>query len=67
MKDEIDKMLAYGVIVPSDSPWCFPIQMVPKPDGGIRFCVNFRKLNDRVVRDHFPLPRIDDCLDSLSG
>jgi hypothetical protein len=67
IKQEIDKMLESGVIEPSNSPWSFPIVLVPKPDLSIRFCINYKKLNDLTVKDKFPLPRIDDCLDSLSG
>ena len=54
-------MLDQGVIEPSESPWASPIVLVQKKDGGIRFCVDYRKLNE------FPLPRIDDTLDRLSG
>jgi hypothetical protein len=45
IKDEINKMLDAHVIRQSHSPWSSPILLLPKPDGGIRFCVDFRKLN----------------------
>jgi hypothetical protein len=38
--------------------------MVPKPDGSLRFCVDYRKLNDITVPDTYPLPRMDECIDS---
>jgi len=38
---------------------------VPKPGGHFRFCVDYRRLNERTVKDVFPIPRMDDCLDSL--
>ena len=41
--------------------------MVTKKDGSIRFCVDYRKLNGVTLRDSYPLPRINDCLDSLCG
>ena len=41
--------------------------MITKRDGSIRFCCDFRKLNDCTVKDSQPLPRIDDSLDALSG
>jgi hypothetical protein len=67
IKGEIDKMLDAGVIEPSTAPWTFPIVLAPKPDGTIRFCINYKKLNNLTIKDKFPLPRIDDCLDFLSG
>ena len=64
---QIDKMLKKDVIQPSVSPWASAIVMVKKKDGSTRFCVDYRKLNDITVKDAYPLPRIDDSLDQLSG
>ena len=66
-RDEVQRMLKSDVIEPSSSPWASPIVMVTKKDGSIRFCVDYRKLNGVTLRDSYPLPRIDDCLDSLRG
>jgi len=55
------------VIEESYSPWIFPAVLVKKKDGSIRFCVDFRKLNAVTEKDSYPLPRIDDLLDRLSG
>ena len=63
----IDEMLEQEVIVPSSSPWASPIVLVAKKDGSTRFCVDYRKLNAITKLDVFPLPRIDDSLDLLSG
>jgi hypothetical protein len=41
--------------------------MVKKKDGSLRFCVDYRQLNEKTVKDSYPLPRIDDCLDTLGG
>ena len=38
-----------------------------KKDGGVRFCVDYRKLNDVTHKDSYPLPRIDDSVEALSG
>jgi transposase InsO family protein len=64
-KAEIEKMLAQGVIEPATCEWASPIVMVPKPDGSLRFCVDYRKLNAITVPDTYPLPRMDECIDSL--
>jgi len=39
--------------------------MVPKPDGSVRFCIDYRKLNLMTVKDAYPIPRMDECIDSL--
>ena len=67
VEDEIKKMLDDGIIEPSESPWASPIVLVKKKSGGVRFCVDYRKLNGQTRKDAFPLPRIDDTIDALSG
>ena len=56
-----------GVIEPSSSPWISPVVLVKKKDGTTRFCVDYRKLNEVTKKDSYPLPRIDDIMDTLSG
>ena len=63
----VTDMLTGGQIEPSDSPWLSPVVLVTKKDGGTRFCVDYRRLNDVNVKDAYPLPIIDDTLDMLAG
>ena len=68
---ELEKLLTemqkQGVIEPCQSEWASNIVLVKKKDGSIRFCVDYRRLNDLTKKDAYPLPRIDTCLDTLSG
>ncbi|UYV64482.1 hypothetical protein LAZ67_3000918, partial [Cordylochernes scorpioides] len=67
IKDQIDEMLEEGIIRQSSSPWSFPVILVKKRDGKYRFCVDYRKLNEVTVKDVYPIPRIDDVMDTLQG
>ena len=63
--EEVDKMLDHDIIEPSNSGWSTPIVMARKPDGGYRFCLDFRKFNSVTLKDAYPLPRMSGILDKL--
>ena len=64
---EIAAMAERDLIEPSTSPWSSPAIIVPKKNGGIRFCIDYRRLNKVTIPDSMPLPRCDDSLDALGG
>lgn len=65
LKQEVQAMLDMGVIEPSHSEWCSPVVLVPKKDGGLRFCVDFSKLNGISAFDPYPMPRVDELVERL--
>lgn len=62
LRAEIDKLLANGVIEECESPYAAPVVLIPKPNGSVRLCIDYRKLNSKTVADTYPLPRMDDLL-----
>ncbi|KAG1928789.1 interleukin-1 receptor accessory protein-like 1-A, partial [Pimephales promelas] len=67
VKAHIQELLDQGVVKPSCSPYSSPIVVVEKKDGSIRLCVDYRQLNAKTRKDAFPLPRIEESLDALTG
>ncbi|KAJ9519762.1 hypothetical protein QJQ45_013473, partial [Haematococcus lacustris] len=67
LKKQIKDYLAKGMIEPSSSPYAAPILFVQKKSGELRMCIDYRQLNKLTLRDQYPLPRIDDLFDRLSG
>nr|WPV71156.1 MAG: replicase [Ips erranti-like virus 3] len=63
----IQDMADRSVIEPSTSPWSSPVVLVTKKDGSTRFCVDYRRLNEVTKKDSYPLPRIDDTIDTLAN
>lgn len=64
---EVENMIDKGIVERSCSPWAAGVVLVEKKDGTKRFCVDYRSLNSKTVKDAYPLPRIDDSLDRLQG
>ena len=64
---EVQQLMEDGFIRPSMSPWGSPVVLARKKDGTLRFCIDYRALNKVTKKDAYPLPRIEECLDSLHG
>ena len=67
LKSEIIKLLEKGLIVPSHSPWSFPVLLVQKKNGKWRMCIDYRKLNEITIKDSYALPFIDELIYSVNG
>ncbi len=66
LKRQLDDLKNRKVIEASKSPWSFPMVAAPKKNGKIRWCVDYRKLNDITLKDSYPIPCIEDNLARLS-
>ncbi|GKC78558.1 putative reverse transcriptase domain-containing protein, partial [Tanacetum coccineum] len=67
LSDQLQELSDKGFISPSSSPWGASVLFVKKKDGSIRMCIDYRELNKLTVKNHYPLPRIDDLFDQLQG
>ena len=67
VRAHIQEMLDIGAICKSHSLWASAVVLVQKKDGGLRFCIDLRKLNEQTMKDAYLLPQIDETLDSLQG
>ena len=64
-KTQINYMLEHGFIRPSQSPYGAPVLFMPKKDGGLRFCIDYRWLNKKTVKNRYPLPLPEEMFDRL--
>ena len=66
LRQDVQYMLDKDIIEPSQSSWASPCVLVRKPDGSIRYCTDYRKVNVLSKTDLFPIPRMEDCIDQIS-
>ncbi|GJW27057.1 putative reverse transcriptase domain-containing protein [Tanacetum coccineum] len=67
LSDQLQGLFDKGFIRPSSSPWGAPILFVKKKDGSFQMCIDYTDLNKLTVKNHYPLPRIDDLFYQLQG
>ncbi|GJS78130.1 putative reverse transcriptase domain-containing protein [Tanacetum coccineum] len=67
LSNQLQELADRGFIRPSTSPWGAPVLFVKKKDGSFRMCIDYRELNKLTIKNHYPLPRIDDLFDQLQG
>ena len=67
LEKQLEELLDKSFIRPSVSPWRAPVLYVKKKDGSFRLCIDYRGLNWVIVKNQYPLPRIDELLDQLRG
>ena len=65
LKAAVQYLLDMDLAEPSDSPWASPCILVPKSDNTDRLCTDYRRLNKVTVPDAYPLPRLDDLVDTI--
>ena len=67
LRVQLQELLDKGFIRPSTSPWGAPVLFAKKKDKTLRLCINYRQLNRVMIKNRYPLPRIDDLFDQLRG
>ena len=67
VEDQVSEWLRDGIIQQSLSEYSSPVVLVPKKDGSKRLCCDFRKLNEKIMRDNFPMVLVDDVLHKLQS
>jgi hypothetical protein len=67
LKKQIEELLEKGFIRPNSSPWGAPVLFLSKKDGSRRMCVDYRSLNEVIIKNKYPLPWIEDLFDQMKG
>ena len=67
LKKELDEWLAHGWIEPAPSAFGSGVLFASKHDGGLRVCIDYRRLKELTVKKVYPMPRLDECIDRMAG
>nr|GEW44406.1 putative reverse transcriptase domain-containing protein [Tanacetum cinerariifolium] len=67
LSEQLQELSDKSFIRPSSSPWGAPVLFVKKKDGSFQMCIDYQELNKLIVKNRYPLPRIDDLFDQLQG
>ena len=67
VRAEVNKLVELGIVVPSTSPWASPVVPVPKPDGSVRVCIDYRKLNEVTTADPYYMACMDEILERVGS
>ena len=67
VREEVMKLVELGIAVPSQSLWASPIVPVPKPDGTVRVCINYRRINEITVGDPYYMATLDEILERVGN
>lgn len=67
IEKQVKEMLQNGIIQPRSSPYAAPVILVHKKDGSWKMCLDYRRLNDLIIKNKYSIPLIDELLDELNG
>nr|GEW42885.1 putative reverse transcriptase domain-containing protein [Tanacetum cinerariifolium] len=67
LSHQLQELADRGFIRSSTSPWGAPVLFIKKKDGSFRMCIDYRELYKLIIKNHYPLPKIDDLFDQLQG
>ena len=67
LKAQLKDLLDKGFIRPSITPWSAPVLFLKKNNVSFRMCIYYNQLNKVIIKNNYPLPRIDDCLINSKG
>ena len=67
VRSEVEELVELGIVVPSTSPWASPVVPVPKKDGTVRVCIDYRKLNEVTVTDPYYMTTMEEIVERIGA